>query len=528
MLRQKEKQFTAQVVSLEQLVPQDNFYRQLEDKLDLSFVYDLVKGCYASSMGRPSIDPVVFFKLQLIMFFEGIRSERQLMEMVNLNLAYRWYIGYDLGEPVPDHSSLSKIRDRYGLVVFQRFFECIVELCQTAGLVWGQELYFDGTKIRANAALEGMVPRWYWEAKHHLRALFAEEHPACPTETAPAQSESPPALAQPKRGLAHLVEKYDDTRRSSRRSPSYQRVADSKVSPTDPDASPMSRFQGDRAKLGYHTHYVVDGGKARIILAALVTPASIMDHTPMLDLTCWVRFRWQVQPKIAVGDTRYGTVENIVGLAQQGIQAYLPTPDLSQRNEFYPAQDFHYNQHHDLYLCPQGQELPLHARRKSEAVFVYRADAATCNRCPVKVHCTNSRSGRHIFRSFYQDYLDQAAAYRTTEAYQKALRKRLVWVEPLFGEAKQWHDMVRFRLRGLGKVNIEGVLKAAGQNIKRLLNYQNWWNPKHPAGGALLSPCIFLFDPLLHPTLYHWPLAYKGLFQHAVSFYVIPSRLAAV
>ena len=130
MLGQKEKQFTARVVSLEQLIPPDNFYRQLEAKLDLSFVYDLVKGCYASARGRPSIDPVVFFKLQLIMFFEGIRSERQLMELVNLNLAYRWYIGYDLDEPVPDHSSLSKIRDRYGLVVFQRFFEGIVELCQ--------------------------------------------------------------------------------------------------------------------------------------------------------------------------------------------------------------------------------------------------------------------------------------------------------------------------------------------------------------------------------------------------------------
>jgi transposase len=123
-------------------------------------------------MGRPSIDPVVFFKLQLIMFFEGIRSERQLMEHVNFNLAYRWYIGYDLNDAVPDHSSLSKIRGRYGLVIFQRFFEKIVELCQAAGLVWGQELYFDGTKIRANAALEEMVPRWYWQAKQHLATTW--------------------------------------------------------------------------------------------------------------------------------------------------------------------------------------------------------------------------------------------------------------------------------------------------------------------------------------------------------------------
>src|SRR5919108_1405445 len=123
-------------ISLENLVPKNNFYRHVEAKLDLSFVRDLVKACYSTSLGQPSIDPMVFFKLQLIMFFEGIRSERQLMELVNLNLAYRWYIGYDLDEPVPDHSSLSKIRDRYGLVVFERFFEGIVAWCQAAGLVW--------------------------------------------------------------------------------------------------------------------------------------------------------------------------------------------------------------------------------------------------------------------------------------------------------------------------------------------------------------------------------------------------------
>jgi transposase len=161
MLGQKEQRFTQHVVSLAQLVPQAPFYRQLEARLDLSFVYDLVKDSSAPAMGRPSIDPIVFFKLQLIMFFEGIRSERQLMELVNLNLAYRWYIGYDLNEAVPDHSSLSKMRDRYGLVVFKRCFERMVAWCQAAGLVWGQELDFDGTNIRANAALGRMVPRWY-------------------------------------------------------------------------------------------------------------------------------------------------------------------------------------------------------------------------------------------------------------------------------------------------------------------------------------------------------------------------------
>jgi transposase len=115
-------------LSLEELVPKDNFYRHLDQKLDLSFVRDLVEDCYASS-GRPSVDPVVFFRLQLVMFFEDIRSERQLMEVAADRLCIRWFLGYDLGEALPDHSSLTRIRERYGLEIFRRFFERIVERC---------------------------------------------------------------------------------------------------------------------------------------------------------------------------------------------------------------------------------------------------------------------------------------------------------------------------------------------------------------------------------------------------------------
>src|SRR5215217_2539600 len=142
-------------VSLEDLVPPDNFYRHLEAKLDLGFVREWATDCYAER-GRPSIDPVVFFKLQLVMFFEGVRSERQLMRVVADRLSVRWYLGYDLDEPLPDHSSLTRIRERLGLPLFQRFFAHVVELCQRAGLVWGRELFFDATKVRANAAIESL------------------------------------------------------------------------------------------------------------------------------------------------------------------------------------------------------------------------------------------------------------------------------------------------------------------------------------------------------------------------------------
>lgn len=178
-----------------------------------------------------------------------------------------------------------------------------------------------------------------------------------------------------------------------------------------------------------------------------------------------------IDPKLAAGDAKYGTLANIVGLLERGIKAYLPTSDLSKRTKYYPARLFQYDPEKDHYVCPEGQTLPLTSRRNTEQVILYRAKASICNACPVKRECTGSKSGRHIFRSFFQKYLEEAEAYRQTEAYQKAMRKRSVWVEPLFGEAKEFHRMRRFRLRRLLKVNIEGVMVAAGQNMKRLIKH---------------------------------------------------------
>jgi hypothetical protein len=329
------------------------------------------------------------------------------MENVNLNLAHRWFIGYDLDEPVPDHSSLSKIRERFGLEVFHLFFEHIVELCIQAGLVWGEELYIDSTKVQANASINGMLEKAEFEAKQHLDQLFQ-----------PFENDVSP--------FGQLVTKYNGKRLTGIRKPHYQRITDNRISPIDSDAAPMQPSGGGSAVLGYRDHYVVDGGKARIILSALVTPASITDNTPLLDLVDWVRSRWRIEPKLAVGDARYGTVPNIVGLEERGIQAYLATSDFSQRTKYYPAKLFQYVHEKDHYVCPQGQLLPLTSRRNTEQVILYCAKAKVCNACPVKIQCTGSKSGRHIFRSFFQEHLDKVESYRQTEAYLKAIRKRSV------------------------------------------------------------------------------------------------------
>jgi transposase len=501
----------AALVSLEALVPRHHFYRHLEAALDLSFVRAWVADCYAAG-GRPSIDPVVFFKLQLVMFFEGIRSERKLVQTASLHLAHRWYLGYHLDEPLPDHSTLTRIRQRLGLPIFRRFFEQVVALCDQAGLVWGRELFFDATKVRANAALDSLVPRLHLVVDDHLEDLFgpqdagAQEHPAFADEVETAVSPlaaaaghehgtnvrplpvSPPR-EEPSVALPTRWDLLEQCRLDPQRPPSsgYQRTSDLRVSRTDPDATPM-KHTGQRAALGYHDHYVVDGGKARIVLHALVTPADVMENEPMLDLLRRVSFRWHLRPERVVADTTYGTIENIKTLEEAGIRAYVPLPDFDQRTGYFGASRFSYDPERDAYHCPQGHPLRRRTASYTEELVIYQAAAATCNACPFKAACTASDQGRLIKRSFHAASLERVRAYHETPAYQKAMRKRKVWPEPLFGEAKQWHGLRQFRLRGLPNVNMEGLMIATGQNLKRWLAATGWGR-RHGPAGSLLAPC---------------------------------------
>ena len=484
-------------VSLEDLVPEDNFYRRLEATLNLSFVRDLVEDHYACA-GRPSIDPVVFFRLQLVMFFEDIRSERRLMEVAADRLSVRWYLGYDLHETLPDHSSLTRIRERYGLSVFRCFFERIVEMCFEAGLVWGEELYFDATKVQANASLSSTRSRSLLEElenrlDEHLGEIFfssekspfiQDAHPSRITAVVGPTAEKRRALVQKNaRGHRWIAQAGRQQREVVRWG--YRRIADLRVSTTDPDASPMQAKNNSTSRMGYQTHYVVDGGRARVILDVLVTPAEVTENLPMLDLLFRSRFRWRLQPRSVTADAAYGTTENIAAIEKAGIRAYTALADHEKRTSLLGRDAFTYDAQKDLYTCPEGELLRRRGYDYMERSVRYSARASACNACSLKARCTKSTKGRWIRRSFDEEYLERVRAYRHSEPYRKAIRKRAVWVEPLFGEAKVWHGLRRFRLRGLEKVNAEALLIAAGQNIKRLLT-SGHSAPRRPAQVAVL------------------------------------------
>jgi len=160
----------------------------------------------------------------------------------------------------------------------------------------------------------------------------------------------------------------------------------------------------------------------------------------------------------------------------------------------YGPSQFSYDAAHDRYLCPQGQPLlPFRTEYQAEKVE-YRADAAAFNACPLKVQGTSSDNGRQVHRSFHASYLERVREYHQTRAYQKAMDKRKVWVEPLFAEAKEWYGLRRFRLRLLWRVNIEALRIAAGQNLKRLLKKRGWGRRPLPTEALCASFWLLLGD----------------------------------
>ena len=165
--RFKPKMFYS--VQLENLVPQDHELRKVLSLVDFSFIQGLVRNKY-SWTGQPSVDPEVIIKMLFIGYYYGILSERQLVKRTQTDLAYRWFLGYDLDEKVPTHSVLSKARRRYGLEVFQSIFDQVVEQCIKAGLVGGEQAFMDSTLIDADASPNSLLPR--------LKVLKAFEYTA--------------------------------------------------------------------------------------------------------------------------------------------------------------------------------------------------------------------------------------------------------------------------------------------------------------------------------------------------------------
>jgi len=426
---------------LEDFVPQEHLVRRLANVLDFSWVRSQTASLY-SHTGRPSIDPDVLAKLLLLGYLYNISSERQLMREVQVNLAYRWYLGYDLDEEIPNHSILSKARRRFGLEFFERLFEYILGCCQQAGLVRGENVLMDSTVVEANASLDSLTalryrPIEYWEQ------LESQAEP---------QSDS---------------DGTDDRLLGQKRS-REQRTCDRKYSTTDPDASLYHR-RGQETKLAYKAHFLADEHKG-VVTAVASSSAAVDDTTMVPELVEQHRHRCGA-PKRAVGDHLYGSQDCLGYLQDKGIETVIRERKGGNAHGGFDKRKFEYDAQRDMFRCPAGQLLQKRrTQRKSRKAF-YSCNRGVCEQCRFRGECVSSQhpgAVRQVTR-FDTPYVELAQAACDSATGKRLLKRRQTCMEGLFGQGKSQHGLQRARLRGLMKMQMQALLTAMVLNIKKLL-----------------------------------------------------------
>jgi transposase len=440
-------------LSLEQMVPEDHLVRRLAAALHLSWVRAATARHY-SHLGRPSLDPVVIAKLLLLGYLYDIRSERQLMRDVQVNLAYRWYLGYDLNETIPDHSDLSKARRRFGLAFFQALFDEILAGCQQAGLVGGQTVLMDSTVVQADASLDSVTTLRYRPAEYWQQLEQAAEAPT-PTPELPATTETPTPAEETPKPIGH-------------KRPRPQRTCDRKYSLTDPEASVHHR-RGKAPKVAYKAHFMADASHG-VITAVTATAASEDDTAVVPELIDKHETRCG-RPQQAVADQLYGSQDCLGYLQEKGIETVIRPRQGGNKHGGLSKRKFIYDAEQDVYRCPGGAVLHRRRRQRKDGKAFYSADAAVCRFCPLRPQCVRSKSPdavRQVTR-FDNGYVERAQAACGSPHGQRLLQHRQTCIEGLFGQAKNWHGLGRARWRGQVKMKIQTLLTAAVLNLKKLL-----------------------------------------------------------
>jgi transposase len=470
--------------SLEERVPEDHLLRRVTAVVDLAFVRRLT-GRFYSHTGQPGVDPVVLFKLALLGWLYGITSERRLAEECRLNLAFMWFLGYDLDERPPDHSVLSKARRRFGVTTYQAFFAEIVRQCERAGLIRGDRLYLDSTLVKANAALESLGSRalvaQLAAVDEHVAALWRDNpaEPAEESDAGPAPDDAgraaPTPAAAPQR--PHAAGAGDPPNGLP------GRANELAVSRTDPDAGLVAR-KGVPLALYHKVHVGVDGGPARIISAIEATPGEVLDEDLLDRLIKEHEGATGRTVTEVVADAKYGTYANYRALEAGGIRASIP-PHLGRgKQRAVPGGEFTYDAAGDRFICPEGQLLRRQGSSRSARPgggVIYRASPKGCGACPRRAECCGSAKARTITRPDDSGLYDRTRAYLRTAHARRSIRLRKCWAETVIAEAKERHGLRRAQCRGRAKVRIQALGAAMAYNIKKLVR----WHGRHPQDAAL-------------------------------------------
>jgi transposase len=466
---------------LSQRVPKENFYRRLKEVLDLSFLYAQAKPYYGKC-GQKSIDPAVFYKLCLVGYLENIASDRQIIEHCSMRLDILYFLGFDIDEELPWHSTLSRTRQLFPEELFEKVFEQVLKMCIEKGMVSGHTQAMDSAPVKANASMDSLelkVPKEeldaYIRRVRHLNTKDKENYPhrKAKGNKATAEQQTITADNQELQGIKSRTKKWaadQDARPGSRNKGAKYTSNKTHYSPTDPDAR-ISVKPGKARKLNYHGNISVDTAN-HVITDAKAYHADRVGSMNLQDAALRLKKRLMKEGLLwrnVLADAGYSSGENYAFLERENLISYIPQHGTYKGG----PEGFTYVKEGNYWLCPQGKKATFRVRRAEKGNWkdYYLSRRSDCKGCPIKKQCIGESYEKRIGITIYVDEYSRNNQ-RVKSRYGRMMKgKRQSTVEPVWGTLTQFMGLRKINTIGIKQANKVMHMAATAYNLKKLLKF---------------------------------------------------------
>ena len=472
----QEKLFSS--FQLSSRVPQNNFYRRLGTALDLSILYKLTNPYYGSC-GQKSIDPVVFFKLCLVGYLENLISDRKLIEHCSMRMDILFFLGYDIDEELPWHSTLSRTRQLLPDTIFEQLFTQVVGMCVDKGMVCGHTQCIDSAPVKANASMDSLelkVPAD--ELDDHIRKVryMSTADRKAKENKAPLKQRTITATDRDLKAIKSRNKKWkkDQDERPGAKHPDAKYTSNkTHYSPTDPDAR-ISVKPGKARKLNYLSQMAVDTGH-HVITHIQAHFADKKDSQCLQDITYKLKHRLKLQGLLwhnLVADTGYSSGENYSFLEKLGLQSYIPPHGTYKGG----PEGFKYVEEGDYWLCQNHKKvtfrkITIEKNRNNNKKKLYLTKPSDCKGCPYKLQCAGKAPEKRITITIYKEEYERAIARIRSKRGRYMKSKRQSTVEPVFGTLTQFMGMRKINTIGIQQANKVMMMAAMAYNLKKYLKF---------------------------------------------------------
>ena len=455
------------IIDIDSLVPADHLLRKIEKVMDYEWLYERLDPYYCHDNGRPGTDPVVLIKMVLIQHLFGIPSLRQTYREIQVNLAYRWFLGYGLLDDIPHFATVSyAFCKRFPEELTQEIFEHILSKALNNRMVDPSVIFIDGTHIKASAN----------------KKKFQKEQVKKAAKVYSGQLRREVNAEREKLGKKPIEEEEDDDNGQEPPASGGETV-EKTVSTTDPDSGMFVKGEHER-QFAYEAHTACDS--RGFVLGVEVTAGNVHDSVAWDKVYDDVTSKYDVQ--FAAMDAGYKTPWIAKKTLDDGKVPVLPYTRYTGNKERYKPWEYTYDPADDTYVCPHGEKL-RHTTTDRNGKRTYRSTPERCRNCPSRGKCGANEKGQKVYTThIWQEYLDIVEAIRKTELGKKIYAQRKETIERVFADAKEKHAMRYTHHRGLTAVTRWVRLKYAAMNLKKLANW-SWKNSLFREIIAIILPC---------------------------------------